>query len=70
MDANERAQLQTYMRDRFKTPNLEIRARPRKTDSAEVYIGDEFVGVISRDEDEGELSWHFTMTILEEDIGT
>lgn len=68
MDANERAQLQKFMRSRFKTPNLEIRARPRKTDSAEVYIGDEFIGVISRDEDEGELSWHFTMSILEEDL--
>ncbi len=68
MDAKERAQLQAYMRARFKTPNLEVRERPRKKDSAEVYIDNEFVGVFSRDDEEGELSWHFTMSVLEEDL--
>ena len=31
-------------------------------------IGDEFIGVLHRDEDEGEVSYSVNMTILEEDL--
>jgi hypothetical protein len=68
VNPEERARLQAYLRARLGAKDLEVRARPRKADSAEVYIGDEFVGVISRDDEEGELSWHFTMSILEIDL--
>jgi hypothetical protein len=68
LDAEERARLESYLRTRLGAKDLQIRQRPRKTDSAEVYIGDEFVGIISRDDEEGELSWHFTMSILEIDL--
>jgi hypothetical protein len=68
LDAEERARLEAYLRTRLGAKNLSIRQRPRKTDSAEVYVGDEFVGVISRDDEDGELSWHFTMSILEIDL--
>lgn len=68
MDPTERARVEAYLKSKFRTPNLAIRARPQKKDSAEVYIGDEFVGVLSRDDDDGELCWHFTMTVLEGDL--
>ncbi|MBL8552592.1 MAG: DUF3126 family protein [Hyphomonadaceae bacterium] len=68
MNPEERAKLQTYLRERLGSKDLEIRQRPRKTDSAEVYIKDEFIGVISRDDEEGELSWHLTVSILEIDL--
>jgi len=45
-----------------------VKARPRKNDSAEVFIGDEFIGVIYRDDEDGELSWNFQMAILEVDL--
>ncbi|MEE8296829.1 MAG: DUF3126 family protein, partial [Hyphomicrobium sp.] len=35
MDKEELARLQTYLRKTFGTPKLEVRARPKKTDSAE-----------------------------------
>lgn len=60
--------LQAYMRRQFSNETISVRARPRKDDSAEVYIGEDFVGVLYREEDEGELSWNFTMAILEMDI--
>jgi hypothetical protein len=31
-------------------------------------VGEEFAGVISKDEDDGELAYHFTMTILDIDL--
>ena len=47
---------------------LTVKPRPRKDDSCEVYLGDEFLGVIYRDEDEGELSYNFSMAILDIDL--
>ena len=60
--------LEVYMRRVFGNDTISVRARPRKDDSAEVYIGEEFIGVLYREEDEGELSWNFTMAILEMDV--
>jgi Protein of unknown function (DUF3126) len=45
-----------------------VRARPQKKDSGEVYLGADFVGVIYRDEEDGELSYNFSMAILEIDL--
>jgi hypothetical protein len=42
--------------------------RPQKDDSAEVYLGDEFIAVIYRDDEEGELSYNFQMAILDFDL--
>ncbi|PLW78723.1 DUF3126 family protein [Cohaesibacter celericrescens] len=68
MDKTELAKLQKFMRGALQSTNLEVRARPRKTDSAEVYVEDEFVGVLFRDEEDGELSYNFSMAILDYDL--
>jgi len=47
---------------------MAVRARPHKNDSAEVYKGDEFLGVLFRDEEDGDLSFNFSMAILEMDL--
>ena len=68
MKPEERERVESYLRTRFGQPKINIRARPRKDDSAEVYIGEEFAGVISRDDEDGDLCYHFTMTVLEMDL--
>jgi len=60
--------LTQYLRTKFQLENIEVRKRPQKTDSAEVYIGDEFIVVIFRDDEDGELSYNFSMAILEFDL--
>jgi hypothetical protein len=60
--------LSAYFLKVFKTSGLVVKARPKKDDSAEVYIGEEFLGVLYRDEDEGELSYNFSMAILDIDL--
>ena len=67
MDPKERATLQTYLGKRFQG-KLEVRARPQKKDSAEVYLDGEFLAVLSKDEEDGELAYHFAMTILDLDL--
>lgn len=68
MDSNEIARLQQYLQGKFSVPNLTIRGRPNKDDSAEVYLGDEFIGVIFRDDEDGDVSYDFNMAILEIDL--
>ena len=58
--------LDAYFKRTFRNPSLEVKARPRKDDSAELYIGDEFLGLVFKDEDEGD--YNFSMAILEIDL--
>ncbi|MBN8994842.1 MAG: DUF3126 family protein [Rhizobiales bacterium] len=68
MDRQEILKLQNFFRRRFNLPSIEVKQRPQKKDSAEVYIGDEFVGVVYRDDEDGDLSYNFTMAILDIDL--
>ena len=68
MEARELVKVQTYLRKVFGAKTLSVRARPKIKDSAEVYIGDEFIGVLFRDDEDGELSYNFTMAILDIDL--
>ncbi|MGQ0486540.1 MAG: DUF3126 family protein [Hyphomicrobiales bacterium] len=68
MQPEEIAKLTRFLRGKFDLATISVRKRPQKTDSAEVYIGDEFIGVIFRDEEDGELSYNFSMAILDFDL--
>ncbi|MBD8890294.1 DUF3126 family protein [Roseibium litorale] len=68
MKAEEIKKLEAYLQKKFSLTTLKLKARPRKDDSAEVYIGDEFIGVIFRDDEDEDLSWNFQMAILEMDL--
>jgi hypothetical protein len=68
IDAPERMRLETVLKRKLGAGELSVRARPRKTDSAEVYVGDEFIGTLSRDEDSREYGHFLTMSILDIDL--
>ncbi len=68
MKPEEIAKLTAYFRKTFNNPAISVKARPQKKDFAEVYIGEEFLGPVYRDEEDGELSFNFSMTILEMDL--
>lgn len=68
MNPDEIRKIEAYMRKKFELDRIVVKARPRKDDSAEVYIGDEFIGVIFRDDEDEDLSWNFQMAILEFDL--
>jgi hypothetical protein len=65
---DEIIKLERYLKKVFRLPVLEVKQRPRKEDSAEVFVDDEFIGVIFRDEDEGETAYQFQMAILDYDL--
>ncbi len=68
VDRSEIARVQKYLRDTFRLDTITVRERTNKDDSAEVYIGDEFIGVLFRDEEDGEVSYAFQMAILDFDL--
>ena len=68
MDKTELAKLERYMRKTFANHSLRVVARPKKADSAEVYVGEEFIGVLFVDDEEGDRSFNFQMAILAEDL--
>lgn len=68
MKPDEIKKLEAYFKRTFQNPTLQVRARPQKKDSCELYVGEEFLGIIFRDEDEGELSYNFSMAILDIDL--
>lgn len=67
MDAKDMARIETHLKRTFANATLSLKARPKQKDSAEVYIGDEFIGLIYQDEDE-DGSFMFEMAILAEDL--
>ena len=68
MDRAEIEKLQKYFRTLFGMDSISVRVRPQKDDSAEVYVGDEFIGILFRDDEDGDLSYNFTMAILDIDL--
>lgn len=65
---DEIARIEKFLRKTMQSPTISVRARPRKTDSAEVYVGEEFIGVVYEDDEDDEKSFNFQMAILAEDI--
>ncbi len=55
-----------YLRNLLGNPDIKVLARPKKTDSAEVYVGEEFIAVLFL-EDNGK-SFAFQMAILDTDL--
>ena len=68
MKGDEIKRLEAYLQRVFRLPAIEVRQRPRKDDSAEVFIDDEFIGVIFRDDEDEDLSYQFQMAILDFDL--
>jgi hypothetical protein len=61
--ASNRTKLEAYLRKQFGSSNIRVKALAGK-DSAEVYVGDEFLGIIFVDDED----YRLTLSILKEDL--
>ena len=59
--------LEAYLRRKFDNERIRVVARPRKTDSVEVCIGEEYLGIVFFDEKEPR-SCYFELPILDFDL--
>ena len=68
VDVQEVRKLDAYLKRLFNNPRIRVVPRPKKDDSAEVYIGEEFIGVMFVDDEDDERSYNFQMAILGTDL--
>jgi hypothetical protein len=68
VDVQEVRKLDAYLKKLFGNARLRVVPRPKKEDSAEVYVGDEFIGVLFVDDEDDERSYNFQMAILGTDL--
>jgi hypothetical protein len=62
--------LTAYLQGKFDNENIRIVTRPKKTDSVEAYIGEEFLGVLFLENEKGRRSYIFELPILDVDLDT
>ena len=67
MNVSDTAKVQRYLRQRFGNHKLTLARRENKDDSAELMLEDEFIGVVFRDDEDGDTYWNEgeTVTIRE-----
>jgi hypothetical protein len=68
VDVKEVRKLDAYLKRVFGNSKIRVVPRPKKDDSAEVYIGEEFIGVLFVDDEDDDRSFQFQMAILEDDL--
>jgi hypothetical protein len=69
MSNQEALKIQAYLQQKFSNPGFTVRARAQTTDSIEVLLNNEFIGVVYKDdEDSDDVSYDFNMAILEMDL--
>jgi hypothetical protein len=68
LDVQEIRKLDAYLKRLFGNARIRVVPRPKKDDSAEVYIGEEYIGVLFVDDEDGERSYNFNMAILGIDL--
>jgi hypothetical protein len=59
--------LQSYLRAKL-NPDLVVQLRQRPDECAEIYLGPECLGVVAKVVDEGEVSFSFEISVIEEDL--
>ncbi|MEG8099023.1 DUF3126 family protein [Candidatus Liberibacter brunswickensis] len=67
MISAEIKKLEKYLQKMFGS-SISVKSRTNQSDSLEVFMNSEFIGLIYRNDDEGEMSYHFDMSILEDDL--
>ena len=60
--------LNAYLRRKFDNENLRVVTRPKKMDSLELYIGEEFIGVLFVEIEKGRRSYNLELPILDVDL--
>ena len=60
--------LTTYLRGKFDNESIRVVTRPKKTDSLEAYIGQEFLGVLFLENEKGRRTYILELPILDVDL--
>lgn len=65
---DEMIQIQDYLRRTFGNPGIGVKPRSQTADSIEILLNGEFLGLCYKNEEDGETSFDFNMSILDIDL--
>jgi hypothetical protein len=68
VDRTEITKIQDYLRRKFGNQAIKLQPNMRRKEMVEVMIGDEQIGTLYKDVDEGETSYTVTISILDIDL--
>lgn len=66
--ADQVKRLDTYLKRKFDNESIRVVPRPKKQDSLEAYLGEEFIGVLFVDDDKAPGFYILEMPILDMDL--
>lgn len=68
MDKAEVKKIESYLRSRFGNQDIALIHRPQTSDSVEFEIDGETLGIVYRDDEDGDICYHVQLTVLAEDL--
>lgn len=68
MDKAEVKKVESYLRSRFGNEDIALIHRPQASDSVEFEIDGETLGIVYRDDEDGDICYHVQLTVLAEDL--
>ena len=68
MNSKEILKLQDFLKKKFSCTDIKLKERPETNDSVEIIIDGETLGIVFKDDEDGDICYHFQMTILSEDL--
>lgn len=68
MNVSETDKVQRFLRQRFGNQDITLKARGETSDSVELLIDGETMGIVFRDDEDGDICYHVQMTVLSEDL--
>ena len=69
MNSDEIRKVQDFLNTKFSGANIKLKSREETDDSVEFIIDGETLGIVFKDDEDGDICYHVQMTILSEDIG-
>ena len=68
MHPEEIQQVQNFLTKKFRGADIKLKSREETDDSVEFIIDGETLGIVFKDDEDGDICYHVQMTILSEDI--
>ena len=68
MDKAEVKQVEAYLRRCFSNQDISLILRPQANDSVEFEINGETLGIVYRDDEDGDVCYHVQLTVFAEDL--
>lgn len=68
MNQSEITKLEAYLKNRFGNQDIALIHRPQTSDSVEFEIDGETLGIVYRDDEDGDICYHVQLTVLAEDL--